>query len=298
MDVSKTDLNLLVTLDALLDEQSVSRAAKRLFLTQPAVSAALARLRKLLNDPVLVRHGSRMVMTSRARALRAPVREILASIERTFEPPTPFDPGRSTRTFRIATTDYAELTVFPQLMRRLRRAGPDLQVELWALDDRVDERLADGSLDMVVADDWSIRHLKRRSRLFLERFTCLVRRGHPRVGKRMTTRRFLAERHALVSSRGRVPGVVDFALDAIGHVREVALTIPHFMAVPAIVAETDLIVTLPSRVASYFGSWTSVRALKPPVDIPGFHLSLATHRRSDGDAGIAWVTSELVAACG
>ena len=233
--------------------------------------------------------------TPYGRSLREPVRQILREIERTLARPARFDPIASSRTFRVAITDYSAFTIFPGLTRRVRELAPGVRVELWPLDDQVAERLESGALDLAIADDWSLRHLPRRQRLFSDRFSCLVRRDHPRIRRSLTLERFLAEKHALVSARGRVPGNVDGALKKLGRKRDVALTLPHFLAVPAIIAETDLIVTLADRIAARFAESGAVRLLKPPIAVPGFAVSMAWDPSSQGDGAVDWMRGEVAA---
>ncbi len=293
MDLSSVDLNLLVSLNVLLSEESVSRAAARLHRTQPAVSAALARLRVLFDDPLLVRQGTRMVPTPLARSLRRPLREIIRSIEHTLGSRPTFDPATSDRRFRIATTDYAELTVIPGLIRTLRSEAPNVYLELFPFDERVSERLREGDIDLVIADEWSIRHLESRVTLFREEFVCLVARDHPRVGRRMTRKRYVSEHHILMSARGIVEGNVDQGLDHAGETRRVILSVPHFMAIPAIVADSDLVVTLPRRVGEFFSRFSPVRTLKPPIEVPGFNVAYAIHGPSALDPAIEWLEAVL-----
>lgn|SRR5262245_13968511 len=290
MDLRDVDLNLLVTLDTLLGERSVSRAARRLKRSQPAVSAALARLRDLLNDRLLVRRGSGMVPTPYGKSLEAPLRSVLSELARTLEP-TSFDPSASTQIFRIATTDYASFTLFPAFMRRLRSVAPNVRIELWPLDERVSDRLSDRELDLAVADDWSIRHLSDRETLYSERFVCVVRRDHPRI--RRSLERFLAEKHVLVSARGRVAGNVDGVLELIGRQRDVVLTLPHFLAVPAIIAETDLVVTLAERVARRLSDSASLRVMQPPFAVPGFDVAMAWNPITENDPAVDWMRREI-----
>src|SRR5262245_55873666 len=292
MDLRDVDLNLLVTLDALLGEKSVSRAARRLKRSQPAVSAALARLRDVLNDRLLVRRGSGMVPTPYGKSLEAPLRSALAELARTLEP-TPFDPSASTRIFRIATTDYTSFTLFPRLMRRLRSVALNIRIEIWPLDERIRERLSDRELDLAVADDWSLRHVPHRETLYSERFVCVVRRDHPRIRRSLTLERFLAEKHALVSARGRVAGNVDGVLERSGQRRDVMLTLPHFLAVPAIIAETDLVVTLAERVARRLPDAASLRVLRPPFEVPGFDVSIAWNPITEHDPAISWMRRQI-----
>src|SRR5262245_9331464 len=292
MDLRDVDLNLLVTLDTLLGERSVSRAARRLKRSQPAVSAALARLRDVLNDRLLVRRGSGMVPTPYGKSLEAPLRSVLSELARTLDP-TFFDPSAATRIFRIATTDYTSFTLFPRLMRRLRGAAPNVRIELWPLDERVGDRLSDRELDLAVADDWSLRHLSDRETLYSERFVCVVRRDHPRIRRSLTLERFLAEKHVLVSARGRVAGNVDGVLERIGRHRDVVLTLPHFLAVPAIIAETDLVVTLAERVARRLSDSASLCILRPPFEVPGFDVAMTWNPITEHDPAVDWIRREI-----
>jgi DNA-binding transcriptional LysR family regulator len=292
MDLRNVDLNLLVTLDALLSEQSVSHAARRLRRSQPAVSAALARLRDLLNDRLLVRQGSAMAPTDYAKSVAMPLRSLLREIEQTFAPKV-FDPATGSRIFRIATTDYATFTLFPRLMSRIRKVAPSVGIELWQIEENVHDRLAARDLDLAVADDWSLRHLPARETLYSERFVCVVRRDHPRIRGVLSVERFVAEKHALVSARGRVAGNVDGALERFGKRRDVVLTMPHFLAVPAIIEETDLVVTLAERIARKLSAGAALRILKPPVDLEGFDVSMAWSRITEHDAALDWLKQEI-----
>ncbi|MEM9670908.1 MAG: LysR family transcriptional regulator [Pseudomonadota bacterium] len=296
MDMRNIDLNLLVVLDALLAEQNVSRAARRLRLSQPATSAALSRLRDLLGDPLLTRQGSRMIMTTRAEELVGPVRKIIDEIDRALTS-SEFEAEVCDRTFRIAATDNVVFSLFPALMRRLEKVAPAATIEIWPLDDKLYENMGKGLLDLAIAGDWYLRHIETRTVLFSEKFLCVVRKDHPRIRRSLTLNGYLKEKHALVSHRGKVRGNVDMELEKIGHARNVALTLPNFLAVPAIIARTDLIVTLAERVAGHFAKTDGLRTFKPPVEIPGFSVSLAWHARADADAPLQWLRNEIAEAC-
>ncbi len=182
-------------------------------------------------------------------------------------------------------------------MHNIGMLAPNARVEHWPFDETTREQLAEGTLDLVVADDWSLRKVSRRELLLRDTFVCLVRSDHPRVGRRLTMKRFLAEQHALVSSRGRVAGNVDWALKTHGATRRVSLTVPHFLAVPAIVAETDLIVTLAGRVARGLATDGAVRTVKPPLELDGFNVSLAWHARMESDTAVTWLRETVAEAC-
>ncbi|MGB3294792.1 MAG: LysR family transcriptional regulator [Phormidesmis sp.] len=175
MDLRSFDLNLLVVLDALLTERSVSNAAKQLSLSQPAVSAALNRLRAALGDPILVRDGMKMVPTPRAEQLASYVRDILVDVETALTSPATFDPGVIKRKFRIATKDYGAFLFIPELMRHVSVIAPGVDIEIWDTGQAVEQSLSSGDFDIAITDAWELRHCKRIEVLFQETFTCLAR---------------------------------------------------------------------------------------------------------------------------
>ncbi|MBE9167084.1 LysR family transcriptional regulator [Pleurocapsales cyanobacterium LEGE 06147] len=295
MDLQNFDLNLLVVLHTLLSEQSVSKTAEKLHLSQPATSAALNRLRAALNDPILVRDGLRMVPTSRAEQLAEPIQAILAAIEQTLVPPKPFDPSTISRTFRIATNDYGALLLVPRLTRRLQAIAPGIDIEIWGMPKDVETSLQRGEFDLVVADAWTLRYCKCTEILFPETFTCLVRQNHPRIQTHLTLDRYLQESHALVSARGRVPGHVDLALAQQNLQRHVRVTLPYILAIPAMIAPTDLIVTIATRIANRLAIDYALQIFPPPISLDGFDVAMAWQKRMSNDTAIQWLRSEFAA---
>ncbi len=295
VNLGALDLNLLRVLDALLGERHVTRAARRVGLSQPATSHALARLRAALGDPLLVRgHGGALVPTPRAAALQPRLRAALDAVAAALRGDAPFDPATARATFRIATGDYAEMVILPGLMARLARDAPhvDLRV-IPAPDDRV--ALAAGEIDCVLAPrrapSEAVGGYERR--LFDETFTCLVRRGHPAAAQRLTLARYEALPHLLVAPRGTPGSFVDDALAALGRRRRVALTVPHFLVAPHVVAATDLIVTLASRIADVVAGPLDLVALPPPLELPGFTMSLWWHERNHHDPAQRWLRDAI-----
>ncbi|MGK7875594.1 MAG: LysR family transcriptional regulator [Xenococcaceae cyanobacterium] len=294
MDLRAFDLNLLVVLHTLLLERSVSKTAERLHLSQPATSAALNRLRTALNDPILVRDGLRMVPTPRAEQLAEPVQAILAEIEQTLAAPKPFDPSTIGRRFRIATNDYGAFILVPQLMNRLQAIAPGIDIEIWEIAQDVEASLRQGEVDLVVADAWALRHCKCTETLFPETFTCLVRQNHPRIQTQLTLEHYLKENHALVSARGRVTGNVDIALAQQELQRHVRVTLPHILAIPAVIASTDLIVTLATRIANRLATDYALKTFPPPIALDGFDIGMAWQNCMANDPAIQWLRGELM----
>ncbi|MDB4935268.1 MAG: Transcriptional regulator [Labilithrix sp.] len=290
------DLNLLVALRALLVEGHVTKAAARVGLSQPAMSHALARLRELLGDPLLVRTATGMKPTARAESMRLPLERALEDLGRALASPAPFDPRLSTRKFRIATNDYMELVLLPRLLARLWAEAPGIDVRLTNLADRANEDLTEGRIDfaMGVVGELGAPDVPqgiRSQRLVSDGFVCVVREGHPVVKKRLSLDDFIALPHALVAPRGTTGSVVDSALQAIGKKRRVAVEVPHFLVAPHVVRETDVVLTLAKRVALVLGPLLGLRQLAPPLELPGFTMTLLWHERQHADPAHAWLRS-------
>lgn len=293
MDLRTFDLNLLRVLSALLETGSVSSAARKLGLSQPATSAALARLREGLGDPLLVRNGNRMEFTRFAEALRPRLERLLAEIADTLSAPGAFDPKISNRVFRIAANDYASIVLIAPLISRLRAAAPNTALDVLPLEDRFEEHLAFDDYDVAIRDRWSLQNAQMLETLFVEDYICIARAAHPRLSKKPTLQQFLAEEHALVSPRGRVQGTLDCILDEMGAHRRVTLALPHFAAMPAAIGESDLVATIASRVARRFAKSHGLRLFAPPFPVPGFEVAMAWRKRSDTDPAAVWLRSEL-----
>lgn len=288
------DLNLLVALRALLAERHVTKAAARVGLSQPAMSHALARLRALLGDPLLVRTSSGMQPTARAEAMTVPLERALEDLGRVLASPDAFDPARSTRKFRIATNDYMELVLFPRLLARLWREAPGIDVRVRNLEARSNEDLAEARIDLAMGVVGSFGAPEapqgiRTKRLVSDRFVCVVRDGHPTVKKRLSLDEFVALPHALVAPRGESGSVVDTALAALGKKRRVAVEVPHFLVAPHVVRETDVVLTLAARVANSLGPLLGLRQLAPPIGLEGFSMMMVWHERQHADAAHAWL---------
>lgn len=291
------DLNLLVTLDALLTERHVTRAARRLGLTQPATSHALARLRKMFNDPLLVRGpGGVLQPTPRAEALVPTIHRAITELAAAVRAPATFDPASARRTFWLGASDFVEMVLLPTLAARLGQLAPGIDLRVLVEPDNAPAALARGSLDVVLSPplpEYASGCYQRA--LFDERFTCVVRRGHPAAARRLTLARFCELDHLLIAPRGMPGSFVDNALAALNRKRRVALTVPHFMVAPHVVAHTDLILTLPSRLAELFAQSLGLVILPPPLEIPGFSMHMVWHERTHYDPGHRWLREQFAA---
>lgn len=283
------DLNLLRVFDALLSTGSVSGAAARLELSQPATSAALARLRSSFGNPLFVRNGNKMVATSLAQELRARVAHILDDVNEALASSARFEPAETSRRFRIGANDYATLILLAPLAKEFKRAAPRATLEIMPLTPNPQNDLDTRELDLLVADRWYARDLRNLEILFHESYVSIARAGHPGLSRKPNLEEFLSADHALISAYGSTPGTVDHALGKLGRTRRIALTVPHYLVAPNIVAQSDLVMTLPSRILGQYVEKRGLRMFAPPLALDGFEVVMASHARSNADAAVNWL---------
>jgi DNA-binding transcriptional LysR family regulator len=289
------DLALLTTLDALLQEANVTLAARRLGLSTPAASHALARIRERLGDPILVRAGRSMVLTPRAEQLRPLVRSLVEDATRVLSAAVPFSPRELTRTFTIFTTDHVLLVLGPALDRLLRREAPDVCLRFLpsVVEDWVP--LRDGVADLSVCILGHFPPEFRTRQLFTDRFVCVVRDGHPRVGKRLTLDQYLALDHIVVSPLGR-PSHVDRVLAERGRERRIRRVVPFFNAGLLMAASTDYALTVSDRAALALAPALGLRILEPPLPLSSYSLNLLWHPRLENEPANRWLRDVFVRA--
>ncbi|NWA25585.1 LysR family transcriptional regulator [Pseudomonas gingeri] len=295
-DIRHLDFNLLKTLDALLDERSVTRAAERLSLTQPAVSGMLTRLRESFDDPLFVRAQRGIVPTLRAQELAVPIKQLLSDIEGILQP-SAFNPATARMTVRLASTDYALRSVVVPFLSELRQHAPNIRVAVQPIDSQaLQVQLDHGDVDLALITPDSAAVGIHTTLLFDETYVCMMRADHPDAAKpRMTLDRFCALDHVLVSSSGGAfKGVTDDALARIGRSRRVTISVTSFLVVPEILRVSDLIAVVPRRLAL---RTDGLVLIEPPVEIPGFSKTLAWHERTHRDPGQRWVRSLLIETC-
>jgi DNA-binding transcriptional LysR family regulator len=289
------DLNLLVTLDVLLAELNVTRAAKRLAFSQPAVSVHLAKLRAMFGDPLLLPGPRGMRATARGEALRAPVRQALQAVERAVAPVQAFEPARATQTWRVAASDYGASTILLPALRALRTQAPGTRLAVLGLEPaRLARQAEQGDLDLGFhTSDDAPASLHRRA-LFTERYVLVSRPGHPRLKRRPSVAQFCALDHVIVSpDGGGFRGVTDRVLAERGLARRVVLSVPHFLLLPAVLAATDLVAMLPERLVR---APHGLRVVEPPVAVPGYEMAMLWHDRSHRDPAHHWLRETIIAA--
>jgi DNA-binding transcriptional LysR family regulator len=290
MNLQDVDLNLLRVFDAVLHEGGVTPAATRLGLTQPAVSNALARLRKLFGDSLFVRTAAGMDATPFARELAEPVRQALALLESALAHGPGFDPASATRSFRFYMSDLGQIEFLPPLIERAESRAPGVRLEAVALDvEDIAGALASGTLDLAVGFLPALGPPIERRALFRDPYVCLMRADHEIQS--LTRKRFLEASHVLVSYRGG-HRVIEEAFERAGI--RAALRVPHFTVVPLVLERTDLVLTLPSRVARVYERQGRLKALPLPLPIPAADVGVHWHERFEADPGNRWLREQVI----
>jgi DNA-binding transcriptional LysR family regulator len=285
VNITAVNLNLLVALDALLVERHVTRAARRVGITQSAMSNALKQLRALYDDPLFVRRSRGMTPTPRALALQPTLREGLARLEKTFSPRA-FDPTDK-RTFVLAASDYVELVLLPPLLKAIAETGVRLEVRPWGRHE-VPERLAGGEIDLAIGYFGNAPPGHHLQPLFEERFVGLIRQRHRAARARLSLNKWLELEHVVVSESSDRTSI-DRALAAQGLSRTVGLRVSHFLLVPPLIASTDLVAAISERVAARFAKPLGLRVFPVPLMLPRSRVSMAFHDRFANDPGHVWL---------
>lgn len=292
------DLNLLYVLVALDQERSVSAAALRLQKSQPAISGALAKLREFFNDPLFVRSGNSMQPTPRATTLIQAAREVLGKVGNDIVSTPTFDPKTTHQTFNIALSDVGEVVFLPAILKDLRRLAPHALVRSVSLPAaEVAKGLESGSIDLAIGyfPDLKQNNFFQQA-LFSDTFASLMRLDHPVTARKLTLKQFLQLEHAVVHAESRTEEVMERFLARKKIRRNVVLSTPHFASVPIIIAQSDLIVTIPEPLARYFARVSAnLRNVGLPFDPPRIQLKQFWHRKFHHDQRNAWLRSRVAA---
>jgi DNA-binding transcriptional LysR family regulator len=290
MNIIGVDLNLLQTFHVLHAEGSVTRAAVRLGVSQPTVSHALKRLRVLYNDPLFVRTQRGVAPTAKADRLAEAVRHALHVLEVAIQEGVRYDPAASDRIFRLHMSDIGETIFLPRLMQALAVRAPNVRIETLQLDEGdIGPALESGRIDLAVGYIPVLAEFERTP-LLSEHYVVLMRAGHP-LARRAPTRAALAKlRYAVV----RWHGATASTLKELGLAENIRLSMPHFLVLPRILAETDLAVVMPARLAEVFRSLGDYAVWRPRVGWPGFDVSVHWSWRFAGDPGTRWLREQIV----
>ena len=291
VDLSNFNLNLLLALDGLLSQRSVTAAAKRVRVTPSAMSHSLAELRHLLDDALLVRSGRGMVLTPRAEALVSPVHTLLLDAERLLGGGATFDPATTARRFVIAAADFLATLLMPALLDAAAREAPGTSLEIVPTSRRGNAWLLEtGEVDLALGAIVDEAPGIRRMDLLTDGFSCAARKGHPRIDGALDLDSYVRTPHLLITLGDDTgPTWIDQALAKLGRKRQVAARVRYFMAAPLIVARSDLLLTGPSTLIRYFAELVPLQILRPPIDLPTYPEEAYWHQRFDADPAHTWL---------
>lgn len=293
-NINDIDLNLLRVFQVIMEEKSLTLAAGRLDLTQPAVSYALGRLRKVFDDVLFVRTPEGMLPTQVAQRLSVHVARALGAVRDALNETEPFDPATSRREFRLSMSDIGEQVFLPPLCQRLQSIAPYVQISSeWVPIGQVEEKTRLGQLDFAIGNLPTLKATTRFLSLFHEQYACMTRRRDGLPQERLSASEFTAMRHVIVHSTDSSHIAIEDTLKASGLERQVALRVAHFTALPQILQRTELMVTLPRGVAEALNHSREFVIYPLPVEMPGFESTIHWHRTYDGDEGNQWFRTFL-----
>jgi DNA-binding transcriptional LysR family regulator len=288
------DLNLLVVLRALLSERHVTRAAARVGLSQSATSHALSRLRELYADPLLVRSGRTLTLTPRAARLLPGLERGLGDLEGVVAREPEFEPTTARRTFTIGMADYLQALIVGPLLRQLATSAPGIDLSVVTFPNW-QELLQTGAVDLALSISKQAAPGLSHQPLFEEGFVCMVRRDHPTIKKAPSLEKYLAQRHVVVAPNGTPGSLIDDMLAERGLERRTALRVTNFLIAPVVVCETDLVNTMPSRLARQLSRTYPLRLVPPPLELPSFEHCMFWHPRLAHDPAQRWLRDFVAA---
>jgi DNA-binding transcriptional LysR family regulator len=294
MNFRGLDLNLLVALDALLAEKSTTRAGEKICLSQPAVSGALARLRHFFGDELLVQVGNKMVLTPLAEDLAGPVRHALLKVESVVNQDSTFDPGKSTRRFRVMLSDYAATVLMPHLLPALQHEAPGVRIEMISNAESPLQAVEQGDVDLLlIARQFRSTSLPCEE-LFTDQYACIAWTGNRSCGDKLTMEEYLRLGHVAARfGRGQQVSADELFMIQMGVVRRVEVVVMSFNMIPQMVVNTDRIATIHSRMARLFASSLPLRIIEPPLKLPHLVEVMNWHKVRDQDRGLSWLRQKL-----
>jgi DNA-binding transcriptional LysR family regulator len=290
------DLNLLLSLDALLQEGSVTRAAQRVGLSTPAMSHALSRIRAQLEDPILVRSGRSMLLTPRAEGLKPRVHSLLQEARQTLTPEKSFVPKTLHRSFLILATDYVLSMLGFAVDQRLRAEAPGVSLRFIPNTPNDGAILREGGADLAIGIYAELPQEMRSRQLLTDRLVCVARKDHPKIGKRLSLEEFIKLEHIQTAPRGQPGGYLDDTLEEKGYSRRVARALPFFLPALYLTSRTDYLLTISERIATQMAPILGLKIFEPPLALRPYALSLVWHPRFDGDAAHRFLREIFIAA--
>ncbi len=298
MNLQSFDLNLLRVFDAIYIERSISRAASRLNLSQPAVSNALARLRERMGDPLFERTAEGMAPTPRAKTIAEPIQRALDLLREGLSVRSGFDFSRSRRSFEFAVEDYGENVILPRFLKWLNEVAPGIRIVIRPEPGiQAKEALRRGTVDLALGyfvpgtDDF------RHHCVMTDSLLTLARQDHPDISERLPLETFLKVRHVALIPRTKSMPMIDLALAKRGLQRDIAVQVPHFQSMPVIVRNTNLLGTMPKRMAVLYADHFGLQPCQPPVRTPDFPVYLIWHQSADDDIAHRWLREAFIDLC-
>lgn len=283
------DLKLLAIFEEIYRTRSVSQAAENLRVSQPTVSISLGKLRRFFNDPLFVRTSGGMEPTPHATELLKPVSNALAQIRYAVRHRIVFDPMKSERCFRICMTDISQTVLLPKLLNHLKDAAPSIRIDIINIAANTPTLLETGEADLAIGFMPQLEAGFYQQRLFTQRFVCVVRKDHPRILDKLGLKQFVEESHIQVATSGTGHWIIDKVLEEQQVKRKIALRLPNFLGIGSIVANTDLVVAVPERLADTLMSSANVKALKSPINFPSYAVKQHWHERYHRDPRNQWL---------
>lgn len=298
MNLRSFDLNLLLVFDAIYTERSISKAARKLHLAQPTVSNALARLRERLSDPLFERGGPGMSPTPRAKQLAEPIRQALDVLARGLSGDGEFDFANSDREFVIAVEDYGETVILPRFVDWLGKVAPGIRIKIRPEPSaQLVKELKNGEVDLAL-DYFVLRESGFGSRCVLtETLLSLSRRDHPTLTEKLSLENYLALSHVALTPRTDTMPMIELALAKRGMARRIAVRVPHFLSMPMLVQSSDMLCTLPRRMAHLYADHFRLKSFAVPLRVPQFPVYLIWHESTSRDPGQQWFRSHLTEFC-
>lgn len=288
------DLKLLAIVSELHHTRSVSQTAENLSLSQSAVSMSLAKLRRHFNDPLFVRTSNGMEPTPHAAELIQLLKRAEDLLQAALGHHVVFNPLMSDRVFHLYSTDIAQVTLIPKLMRRFREIAPSVRVDLRRISETTPRLLESGAADIAVGFIPPMGAGYCQQSLFKERFVCAARKNHPRIGASLSLEQFQKETHLAVATSGTAHGIVERTLEAKGIARRVGLTVPSFLGIASILTSTDYLVILPAQLAHHLAGPGSIKVLRLPFHMPSYVIMQHWHERYTHDPAVRWLRSVMV----
>ncbi|NEX62518.1 LysR family transcriptional regulator [Noviherbaspirillum galbum] len=287
------DLRLLQVFDEIYKTRSVTRAADSLGIGQPAVSIALAKLREHFGDPLFVRIANQMEPTPLARELEQPVRIALSATERVYGHRAVFDPARSERRFCISMTDISQLVLLPKLWAYFRQAAPGVHIDIVPLSEDTPAMLESGEADLALGFMPQLEAGFYQQSLFRQRYVCMASTDHPRIKATLSLKEFESEEHAVVTSSGTGHLILDKEIARQGITRRIALRVPNFLGIAFVIEQTDMLVTIPERLAEVLAGRGRFRTYPVPFELADYAVKQHWHERYHHDPGNQWLRKSI-----